>query len=125
MELTGNATGEPAANAPPGSGETLLSALAGTEARRECEVAERTRRVVLASLGVMQEQKAGRKRGRALAMASILLVLVALGPFFWRLVDDLISGEHILDLAPQFSLLILVLCPAVLAAVLVAGWTRR
>ena len=84
----------------------------------------RTRRVVMASLGVMQEQKAGRKRSRAVALAAILLVILALGPFFWRVADDLIGGEHISDIATQFSLWVCILCPALLAAALVAGWSR-
>ena len=102
----------------------LLSALAGNQAGRERDVAYRTRRVVLASLGVMQDQKAGRKRSRAVALASILLVILALGPFFWRVADDLIGGEHISDIATQFSLWVCILCPALLAAALVAGWSR-
>lgn len=103
----------------------LLSALAGKQAGRERSVAHTTRRVVLASLGVMQDQKAGRKRTRAVALASILLVILALGPFFWRVADELIGGEFISDTATEFSLWVCILCPALLAAALVAGWSRK
>ncbi len=103
----------------------LLSALAGNQAGRERAVAHKTRRVVLASLGVMQDQKAGRKKGRAVALASILLVLLALGPFVWRVADDLIDGELIGDIATQFNLWVCIFCPALLAAALVAGWSRK
>jgi len=102
----------------------LLEALAGKQAGRDRAVAESTRRVVMASLGVMQDQKAGRKRTRSLALASLVLALLALGPFVWRVADDLIGGEHISDMATQTSLWVCVLCPAILAAVLVAGWQR-
>ena len=107
-----------------GVSRDLLSALAGNEAGRDRVVAHKTRRVVLASLGVMQDQKAGSKRGRAVAMASVLLVILALGPFFWRVADDLIGGEHFSDIATQFSLWVCILCPALVAAALVAGWSR-
>jgi hypothetical protein len=103
----------------------LLSALAGNQAGRDRAVAHKTRRVVLASLGVMQDQKAGRKRSRAVALASILLVILALGPFFWRVADELIGGEMIGDTAMEFSLWVCILCPALLAAALVAGWSRK
>ena len=103
----------------------LLSALAGNQAGRDRAVAHKTRRVVLASLGVMQDQKAGRKRSRAVALASILLVILALGPFFWRVADELIGGEFIGDVATDFSLWVCILCPALLAAALVAGWSRK
>ena len=103
----------------------LLAALAGTQAARDGAVANRTRRVVLGSLGVMQEQKAGRKRSRAMALAGLLLAGLGMAPFVWRVVDDLIGGEHLCDLTTQLSLLVCVLCPALVAAVLVAGWLRR
>jgi hypothetical protein len=103
----------------------LVSALTGNQAGRERAVAHRTRRVVMASLGVMLEQKAGRKHSRAVAVAASLLVVLGLGPFFWRVADDLIGGEHISDVATQFSLWVCILCPAMLAAALVAGWSRK
>ena len=103
----------------------LVSALSGKEASREQAVAYRTRRVVLASHGVMQDQKAGRKRSRALALASILLMILAMGPFVWRVTDDIIGGEHWSDLATQSCLWTSILFPALVAAALVVGWLRQ
>ena len=112
-----------------GSGDVirrdLLSALSGNQAGRDRAVAHKTRRVVLASLGVMKDQKAGRKRGLALALAAVLLVVLVLGPFFWRVADELIGGELLSDTATEFSLWVCILCPALLAAALVAGWLRK
>jgi hypothetical protein len=102
----------------------LLSALTGKQAARDRAVAYRTRRVVITSLGVMQEQKAGRKRTRSLALASVLLLVLVMGPFVWRVSDDIIGGEHLADLATQASLWLCVFFPALLAAALVAGWMR-
>jgi len=103
----------------------LLSALAGHEAGRERVVAHRARRVVSASWGLMKEQSEGRKIIRHRAMAVCLMALLAVGPFIWLLTDDLIGGEHLADTPAQFSLLVCVLCPTLVAAVLVAGWMRR
>lgn len=103
----------------------LLSSLTGGEAGRDRAIAHKTSRVVLASLGVMQGQQAGRKRGRALALASILLVVLALGPFVWHVADDLIGGELLGDVATQTSLWVCLFCAALLAAALIAGWRRR
>jgi len=103
----------------------LLSSLTGDEAGRERAVAQKTRRVVLASLGVIQGQRAGRKRSLALALAAILLVVLALGPFVWHVADDLIGGEFWGDIATQASLWVCVLCGALLAAALIAGWRRK
>lgn len=103
----------------------LVSALTGMQAGRERAVAHRTRRVVLASLGVMQEQQAGRRRIRAVALAAILLILLAVGPLVWWAVDNLSAGEHPGDLTCQLSLWVCILCPALVAAALVAGWLKN
>ncbi len=103
----------------------LLASLSGRRAARDAAIAYRTRRAVLGSIGVLEEQKAGRKRKRAVAIAGLLLAGLGMAPFAWRLADDLFGGAHICDLSTQLSLLICVFCPALVAAVLVAGWMRR
>jgi len=130
-ELAGNTDGNPASGVTAGPAahttaakRDLLSALTGKQAGRDRAVAESTRRVVMASLGVIQDQQAGRRRTRSLALAALLLALLAFGPLAWRVADDLIGGEHISDIATQTSLWACILCPAVLAAFLIAGWSR-
>jgi len=109
-----------------GNKSELAASLAGTlSAERDREVAHSTRRVVLASLGVLNDQKEGRKRIRSLALAATLLVLLVVGPLVWWAADNMISGEHMGDLTSEFSLWVCILCPALLAAALMAGWLRK
>ena len=103
----------------------MTAALAGQRADRDREVASSTRRVVMASLGLLQEQKAGRRRIRAIAIASILVFLLVFGPLIWWAVDNLISGEHLGDPASELSLWACIVCPALLAAAVMAGWLRH
>lgn len=103
----------------------LVSALAGRQANRECVVAHQTRRVVMASKGVMEDQKAGRKRSRALALAAVLVIVLVLGPLVWWAGYVLLEEEHVGGLTGQLSLLIFLFSGALLASALLAGWARR
>jgi hypothetical protein len=54
-----------------------------------------------------------------------LIVLLLIAPLLWEAVDSLIAGEHLADPGSQLSLLACIVCPTILAAVLVAGWMKR
>ncbi|HWA96141.1 MAG TPA: hypothetical protein VG844_16190 [Terracidiphilus sp.] len=105
----------------------LVTALAGGQAGHERAVAQQTRRVVMASMGVMQDQKAFRKKTRAIALSAALVLLVLLGPLVWWAGDILFDDQRTLTtgLTLQLSLLIFFFAAAVLGAVVLAGWLRR
>ncbi|MGA2849937.1 MAG: hypothetical protein ABSE46_13135 [Terracidiphilus sp.] len=105
--------------------QDLISAAAGFRSNRESSVADRTRGVLSASLGVMKQQQAGRKRSRALALAAVLVVLLILGPLAWWATETLIEEEHLNGLTAQLSIWIFFLSGALLAAALLAGWVRH
>jgi len=108
-----------------GSQEEVLATLAGHRAECECNVAQTTRRVVMASLGVLKEQKADRKRSRAVALAAAVVVLFVVGPPLWWLADTLLEDELITNPVGQIGVWAFFLCTALLASALVAGWVRR
>jgi hypothetical protein len=109
------------------NGNDALPSLAASlsDGDRDRAVARNTRRVVMASMGVMKDQKAERKRTRSVALAALVILLLIIGPLAWLAVDYFNSGGHIGDLTGEFTLWACILVPALLAAALVAGWLRK
>ncbi len=103
----------------------LLNALAGRDADRDRMVAQRTRRVVLGSLGVIKGQQEEKSRARGVALAFTILLLLLVGPLLWEATDSLIAGEHFGDPGNLWSLWAVIACPTLLGAVMVAGWWRK
>jgi hypothetical protein len=125
VKSTSGGQGDADTGANRGVDRDLLAALAGNQASRDGLLAHRTCRVVNASIGVMQDQKAGRKRIRSLALAAVFVVVLVLGPLVWWAVDSLIAAEHLGDATCQFALWVCILCPALVACALLAGWVRH
>lgn len=95
------------------------------DADRDRRVAADTRRVVMASMGVLKDQQAIRNRSRSLALAATLVVLFITAPLAWMAVDHFAAGGGMGDLTTELILWSCILCPALLAAALVAGWLRN
>lgn len=102
---------------------TLAAAL--LDGDRDRDVARSTRRVVMASAGVMRDRQAVQKRTRSVVLAALLLLLLVIGPLAWLAVDYFGTGGHLGDLTGQFTLWACIVCPALLSAALVAGWLRK
>ena len=103
----------------------LMEAMAGYGGDRERATADRTRRVVMASAGVMQEQRAGRKRIRAMTLAATLVVFFVVGPPVWWVADTLIEEEHLTSLLSELAVWGFFSVTALLGSALLAGWLRR
>lgn len=103
----------------------LTRALAGNDADRDRAVAHQTRRVVIASLGVIQDLKATHRRSRSVAVAATLLVLFIVAPPVWWIADTLIEEERLTSLASQIAVWGFLMSTALLGTALLVGWLRR
>ena len=103
----------------------LAEALTGFSGDRDRATADRTRRVVMASAGVMQDQQAGRKRIRAMALAATLVIFFVVAPPIWWIAESLIEEEHLTSLVSELAVWGFFSVTALLGSALLAGWLRR
>jgi hypothetical protein len=103
----------------------LAKALSGHDADRDRAVARQTRQVVLASLGVLNDIKAGHKRNRAVAVAATLLIFFIVGPPVWWLADTLIEEERLTSFLSEVGIWGFLMSTALIGSALLAGWLRR
>jgi hypothetical protein len=103
----------------------VLGALSGHGAERQREVAYQTRRVVMASMGVIREQKAGRSRNRAVALAATLVVFFVAAPPIWWIADTLIDEERLTSPVSEIAVWGFLMITALLGSALLVGWMRR
>jgi hypothetical protein len=104
--------------------QDLLRALAGKDAQASMRVVERTRHAVRMAIAARREEHARKRRNLGIALAVCLSTLMLLAPALWSSMDDLAGGEHFADIPTQLALLLMVLFPALIAA-LVAGWRTQ
>jgi len=107
-----------------GSVQEVAAALAGTPAQRDASVAYRTRRVVMASLGVLKDQKDSSRRSRALALFAALLFLVVLSPPLCWIGDILIEEQRISSFVGQLTIWGLFVITALLGTAIVVRLLR-
>jgi hypothetical protein len=87
-------------------------------------VAQKTRRAVRDEVISTQERRMRQLRTMGVALTGFLFLMVLLAPAIWNGVEDLLAGDHILDFHTMVAILILMLFPAMLAA-LIAMWRGK
>jgi hypothetical protein len=87
-------------------------------------LALKTRRAVRDEVISSQERRVRQLRVVGVALLGFLCLMVLLAPAIWNGMEDVLAGEHILDLPAQVALLSLMLFPAMLAA-LIAFWKGK
>ena len=84
-------------------------------------VAQKTRRAVRDEVISIGERRTRQRHTLGVALLGLGCLLLLLAPAIWNGLEDLLAGEHILDLPASIAFLILMLFPAMLAA-LIAVW---
>ena len=90
----------------------------------DLRLAQKTRRAVRDEVISSQERRVRQLRVMGVALIGFLCLMVLLAPAIWNGMEDVLAGEHILDLPAQVALLSLMLFPAMLAA-LIAFWKGK
>lgn len=104
-----------------GTSASAVRSIAWQDCDASLLVAQKTRRAVRDAVITGQEHRMRHRRNLGLAMMGFVFLLVLLAPPLWNGLEDLLAGEHIFDLPALVAFLILMLLPAILAA-LIAIW---
>jgi len=87
-------------------------------------LAQKTRRAVRDEVISTQERRVRQLRVMGVALTGFLCLMVLLAPAIWNGMEEILAGEHILDLPAQVALISFMLFPAMLAA-LIAFWKGK
>ncbi len=98
-----------------------VDAIANINCESNLARVQRTRRAIRDAAIGLQEERARQRRNLGCALATVLCMLILLGPAIWNSVEDLMGGEHFTDFPLQGALFLLLLFPAMIAA-LIAVW---
>jgi hypothetical protein len=88
-------------------------------------IAQKTRRAVRDAVISNQEQHHRKLRTIGFALTGFLSLMILLGPGIWNYAEDLLAGDHIFDLHNMVHFLVLMLLPAMLAALFAAMWKGK
>jgi hypothetical protein len=102
----------------------LARSIAWPDNDANLRLAQKTRRAVRDEVISSQERRVRQLRGMGVALLGFLCLMVLLAPAIWNGLEDVLAGEHILDLPAQVALLSLMLVLAMLAA-LIAFWKGK
>ena len=98
-----------------------VDAIANINCESNLARVQRTRRAIRDAAIGLQEERARQRRNVGCALATVLCMLILLGPAIWNSVEDVLGGEHFTDFPLQGALFLLLLFPAMIAA-LIAVW---
>lgn len=102
----------------------LVRAVSGRDVYAQQPMVERARRAVRIADQSRREQGRCGRRSIGIALFVLGTAFIMLGPALWASIDELIGGEHFMDLWAQIVLFSTMLLLAIVAA-LAAGWRTR
>lgn len=105
--------------------QQLVEMLAGMNATADLEVVQRTRRSVLLAATELRERRLRNRRNTAIALLTIVGLVMLLTPALWDTIDDVLSGGDFLEAHSMVMVLTLMLFSALLGALVVGLRSQR
>jgi hypothetical protein len=102
-----------------------MRSIAWPDYNASLSIAQKTRRAVRDAVITGEEQRMRKLRQMGFALIGFLSLSVLLAPAIWNGVEDLLAGDHILESHTMIAFLIMMLFPAMLAALFAAMWKGK